>query len=105
MNIFYNGVYETLGKPIHCKIMRGDFNTHIRNKKPMETATGKFGLAVRKERGGTWVEWAISRKYNILQKKASRWTWKIPHGVSREQASSPTNKDITYRDRKNLPIS
>ena len=59
----------------------------------METATGKFGLELRNERGDTLVEWATSRQNKIMntmfQKKAGgRWTWKSPNGV--------TKTDIDY---------
>ncbi len=46
-NSFYNDIDETLGKPNHYRM--GDFNAQI-GKKPMETATGKFGLELRNQR-------------------------------------------------------
>ena len=72
----------------------GDFNAQIgKRTNPMETATGKFGLGLRNERGDTLVEWATLREYTIMntmfQKKAgSRWTWKSPNGL--------TKTDIDY---------
>jgi len=55
----------------------GDFNTQIgKRTNPIETATGKFGVELKNERGDTLVEWATSSKYKILnamfQKKATR---------------------------------
>ena len=51
---------------------------------------GKFGLRLRNERGDTLVEWATSRKYNIMntvfQKKAGRrWTWKSPNDATKTE--------------------
>ena len=79
----------------------GDFNAQIEKRaNPMETATDKFGLGLRNERGDTLVEWATSRKYKIIntmfQKKAGRtWTWKSPNGVTK------TEMDVEV-DRTNL---
>ena len=67
----------------------GDFNAQIwKRTNPKKTATGKFGLGLRNKRGDTLVEWAKSRKYQIMntmfQKKAmKRWTWKSPNGVTK----------------------
>ena len=83
-----------LEKPNHYTIVMGNFNALIGKRiNPIEMATGKFGLELNKERGDTLVEWATSRKYNIMntifQKKARRrWTWKSPNGV--------TNTEIDY---------
>ena len=56
-NTFYNDVDETLGKPNHYTIVMGDFNPQIgKRTKAMETATGKFGLELRNERGDTLAE-------------------------------------------------
>ena len=86
INNFYNDVDESLKKPNHYPIVMGDFSAHIgKRTNRMETATGKFGLELRNERGNTLVEWATSRKYKIrnvmFQKKAwRRWTWTNPNG-------------------------
>ena len=75
-------------------IAMGDFNAQTGTRtNPMETATGKLGLELRNKRGDALVEWATSRKYNIMntmfQTKARRgWTWKSPNGV--------TKNDIDY---------
>ena len=48
----FNDVAETLGKPNHYTIVKGDFNVQIgKRANPKETATGKFGLELRNERG------------------------------------------------------
>jgi len=68
-----------------------DFNAQIgKRTNPLETATSKFGLELRNERGDTLVEWATSRKYKILntifQKVAGRrWTWKSTNGVTKTE--------------------
>ena len=64
INSFYNDMDAILGKPSHYTIMMGDINaqTGIRTK-PMETATGKFGLEIKNERDDTLVDSATSRKY------------------------------------------
>ena len=77
INSFYNDVVETLGKPNLYAIVIGDFNAQLKNRtNPMETATGTFGLELRKERGDILLEWATSRKNTIMntmfQKKAGR---------------------------------
>ena len=63
INSFYNDMDASLGKPSHYTIMMGDINaqTWIRTK-PMETATGKFGLEMKNERDDTLVDSATSRK-------------------------------------------
>ena len=67
INIFYDNVDETLRKPNHYTIVMGDFNAQVGNRtNPMETATGKFGLGLRIERGDTLVEWTTSGKYKII---------------------------------------
>ena len=81
---FNNIVDDTLGKPNHYTIVMGDLNAQRTN--PMETATGRFGLELRNERGDTLAEWAISRKYKIVNtmfqtKAGKRWTWKSPNSV------------------------
>ena len=54
INNFYNDVDETLRKPHRYTIVMGDFNAQIgKRTNPMETATGKFGLGLRNERGDT----------------------------------------------------
>ena len=51
---------EALGKPTHYTIVMGDFRAQIgKRTNPMETATGKFGLELRNERGGPLEEWPI----------------------------------------------
>ncbi len=90
INSFYNDVGETLGKPNHYTIVMGDFSAQIgKTTNPMETATGKFGLKLRNERGATSVEWATPRKYKIMntmfQKKVERWTWKSLNGVTKTE--------------------
>ena len=78
INSFYNDVGETLGKPNHYMIVMGEyFNTQIEKRNnPMKTATCKFVLEMKHERGDTLVELAISRRYKIMntmfQKKAVR---------------------------------
>ena len=89
---FYNDVDETIAKPNHYTIVMGDFKVQIgKTTSPTETATGKFEfLELRTERGDTLVEWATSRKYNIVsttfQKRARRrWAWKSPNGVTKTE--------------------
>ena len=89
---FYNDVEETLGKPSHYTIVTGDFNAQIGKIKikTIETATGKFGLQLRNERGDTFVEWTTARKYKLVKtmfkKKAGRrLTWKSPNGVTKTE--------------------
>ena len=71
--------------------MIGNVNAEIGYKnKPYGNGKDKFGLELKKERGDTLVEWAISRKYKImntmLQKKESRrWTWKSPNGETKDE--------------------
>ena len=56
-------VDETLGKPNHYTM--GDFNVQIgKRTNRMETATGKFGLELRNERGDTMVEWSTKKVQN-----------------------------------------
>ena len=80
----------------------GDFSAQIgKRKSPMETATGKFGLELKNERGDTLVEWATSRKYKIMnttfQKKAGRrWTWNSPYGVAKAEI------DYILTNRQNI---
>ena len=67
-NSFYNDVDVNLWKPNHYMIVMGDINAQIgKRANTMETATGKFGLELRNERGDTVVEWATSRKYKIME--------------------------------------
>ena len=55
INRFYNHVGEILGKPNHYTIVIGDFNGQIgKRPNPMESATGRFGLELRKEGGDTF---------------------------------------------------
>ena len=63
INRFYNDVDDTLGKPNHYTIMMGNVNEQ-RGKRthPLETATGKFALELRNERGDTLIEWQESTK-------------------------------------------
>ena len=57
INSFYSDVDETIGKPKHYTIVKGDFNAQIgKRTNPVETATGTFGLELRNERGDTLVE-------------------------------------------------
>ena len=78
-------------KPNHYTIVMGDINAQIgKRTNPMETATGKFGLGLRNERGDTLVELETSRKYKnmntMFQKKAGRgWAWKSPNGVMKTE--------------------
>ena len=70
---YYMGT--TLGKPNHYTIVMG----YINAQRAVETATGKRGHEMRKERDNTLVDWATSRKYKIkntmFQNKAGkRWT-------------------------------
>ena len=52
INSFYNDVDETLGKPNHYTIVRGEFNALIAKRtNRIETATGKCGLELRNKRG------------------------------------------------------
>ena len=54
---FYNDVGETLGKPnqvLHDSDGRLQC-TKVKRTNPVETATGKFGLELRNERGDTLV--------------------------------------------------
>ena len=57
INSFYNDVDETLMETKPYTLVMGDFNTQIgKRTNPLETATGKFGLELRNERGDTLVE-------------------------------------------------
>jgi len=54
---FYNDVDKTLGKPNHYTIVLEDVNPQIgKRTNAMETATGKFRLELRNERGDTLAE-------------------------------------------------
>ena len=84
----------------------GDFKAQIgKRTNPMETATSKFGLDLRNDRGDTLVEWVTSRKYKIIntmfQKKARRrWTWKSPNGVTKTEIDYIlTNRPHIVTDR------
>ena len=56
-NSLYNDMDDTLGKPNLYTTVMGDLNAQIgKRTNPMETATGKFGLELRNERGDTLVE-------------------------------------------------
>ena len=76
----------------------GDFSAQIGNRTdPMETATGKYGLELRNERGGTL---ATSRKYKIMntmfQKKSG---WKRRNGVTKTEIDYIlTNRPDIVRD-------
>ena len=80
-----------LGKTNNYTIVMGDFSAQIgKRTNPMETATGKFDLELRNERGDTLVEWATPWKYKIMntmfRKKAGRrWTWKSPNGETKTE--------------------
>ena len=55
---------------------------------PTGTATGKCGLEIRNETFNTLVDWATSRKYNIMntvfrKKAGKRCTWKNPNGLTK----------------------
>ena len=59
----------------------------------MEMATDQFGLELRNERGDSLVEWATSRKYNIMntmfQKRAGRrLVWKNSNGVTKTEIAA-----------------
>ena len=99
INNFYNDVDETLGKPNRYTIVMVDFNAQIgKRTNPMETATGKFGLGLRNERGDILVELAKSRKYKMMntmiqEKARRRGTWKNANGVTKnENDYIPTNR-------------
>ena len=68
----------------------GDFNVKVGGQtNTREMATGCFGLGQRNERGDTLVEWATSKKFNIMnthvQNKAGRrCTWRSPDGNTKE---------------------
>ena len=63
INSSYNDVDETLGNPNHNTIVMGDINAQMgKRTNPLETATSKFGLEFRKERGDTLVEFANIKK-------------------------------------------
>ena len=76
---------NALGKPNHYKVVLGDFNAPTgKIINPMERATGKCGLELRNERGDILVEWATSRKYQIMntmfqKKPGRRLTLKSPN--------------------------
>ena len=70
---------------------------------PVGKATGKLGLDLTNERGDKLVEWATSRKYNIMntmfQMKTGRWTWKRPNGVTKTEIDYIlTNRPDTVTD-------
>ena len=68
INNFYNDVDETLGKPNHYTIALGNLNTQIgKRTNLMETATDKFGLGLRNERGDTLVELGNIKKLQNLE--------------------------------------
>ena len=87
----------------------GDLNAQIgKRTNPKETATGTFRFELRNERRNTLVEWAIPRKYTIMntifQKKADRrWTWKSSNCVSKEEVNSRTNKDGKEYVKHHIP--
>ena len=59
-------------------------------KKTMERATAKFTLQLRNTRDDTFVEWATSRNYKIMnimrqKKSGSRWTWKHSNGITKAE--------------------
>jgi len=73
INSFCNDVDETLGGKNHYTIVMGDFNAQIgKRTKPTETAMGKFGLKLRKERGHTLVEWATSGMHRRKKKARTK---------------------------------
>ena len=80
----------------------GDVNAEIwKRTNPVDTATGKFGLELRNERGDTLVEWATSKKYRIMntmfeKTEGRRWTWKSPNGVTKSEIENilTTGPDI-----------
>ena len=94
INKFYNDVDETLRKPNHYMLVMGYFNAQVgKRTNPMEMATDQFGLELRNERGDTLVEWATSRKYNIMntmfQKRAGRrLVWKNSNGVTKTEIAA-----------------
>ena len=58
INIFYNDIDNILIiYPSHYTIVMGDFNAKVGVRtNPSETATGRFGLGQRNERGDTLIE-------------------------------------------------
>ena len=89
INSFYNDVDKTLGKLDHFTIVMGDITNRDKNK-PYGNGNSKFGTELRIDRGDTLVEWATSKKYNIMnimfQKKTGRrWTWESPSGVTKTE--------------------
>ena len=101
INSVYNDIDETLGKPNQYTVAMGDFYAEIgKRTNPMETATGKFGLELRNERGDTLVEWVTPRKDKIMNTTSRcRIRRKSPNGVPKTEIEcmlrNKTDIDLT----------
>ena len=85
-------------KPLHNS--DGRLQCSNREKKPMETATGKFGFGLRNDRGDTLGEWATSRKCKIQTDPKE-----VPEITSREvEAALPDMKNGTGTGNDHINI-
>ena len=86
----------------------GDFNAQI-GKRPnsMETATDKFGLEYRNERGDTLsnLKKVQNHEYHVPEESRRKWTLKSPNGVTMAEidyilTNKPGKQRIEYKTIK-----
>ena len=92
----------------------GDFNAKVGGQtNTSERATGCLGLGQLNERGDTFVEWATSKNFKIVntqfhKKAGTRWTWRSPDGNTKNEIDYiMTDKpsmvtDVTVINRVNI---